>query len=205
VNTATRKKTQSFTALGIFLAAWLFTVVWSATSGELQTLGQTARSVYALLVVIGIVIPTVIYFQVPAIQRSVDRIGVVRLTLFHIWRIPASLLFFYYGFHGELPATFWVLAGVGDLATGLYASTALKADPAPALLFKIHVFGLIDFMVALGTGLTYTLLGDPRMKLLTDLPMALIPLYGVGISGATHIIALSALLKTQAVDTLSTA
>jgi hypothetical protein len=145
----------------------------------------------------GIAIPTAMYFLVPPIQRSVDRIGIYRLTLFHIWRLPASLLFFYYGLQAELPPFFWVLAGVGDCATGVYALRALKSEPRSTQLLRIHVFGSLDFIVALGTGLTYTFLGDSRMRLLTELPMALIPLYGVGISGATHIIALSALLGSR--------
>ena len=50
-------------------------------------------------------------------------------------------------------------------------------------------FGFADFVVAVGTGLTYTLLLDPRMNLIAELPMALIPLFGVGLSGASHIVA----------------
>jgi len=57
------------------------------------------------------------------------------------------------------------------------------------------VFGFADFICAVGTGLTFTLIGDPLMATLTTLPMALIPLFGVGISGASHIVALNALRR----------
>ena len=91
----------------------------------------------------------------------------------HVWRVPAAMLFFYYGLRGELPALFWILAGVGDLMAGSLAATLLWRPHSVALYRRIHVFGFIDFVVAVGTGLTFTLLQDPRMTLLTTLPMHL--------------------------------
>ncbi len=38
-------------------------------------------------------------------------------------------------------------------------------------------------------GLTLTLLRDPRMAAIRELPLALIPQLGLGISGASHVIA----------------
>jgi hypothetical protein len=55
--------------------------------------------------------------------------------------------------------------------------------------FRFHRFGFADFVVAVGTGLIYTILNDPRMATIRELPMVLIPLFGVGISGASHLIA----------------
>jgi hypothetical protein len=150
---------------------------------------------YALLVALGIGVPVATYFMAPSARRMVDAIGLHRLTLLHIWRIPAALLFFYYGLRGELPGPFWLLAGVGDLLAGLVASTLLWRPRTPANYRSAHLFGFADFIVAVGTGLSFTLLQDPRMALLTTLPMALIPLFGVGLSGASHIIALTLLRR----------
>ena len=61
----------------------------------------------------------------------------------------------------------------------------------------MHRFGFVDFVIAVGTGLTFTLLLDPRMELIATLPFALIPLFGVGISGASHIVAFD-MLRRQA-------
>lgn len=47
--------------------------------------------------------------------------------------------------------------------------------------------------MAVGTGLVFTLLNDSRMATIRELPMVLIPLFGVGISGASHLIAFSLL------------
>ena len=59
--------------------------------------------------------------------------GLHRLTLMHIWRIPAAMLFFWYGMRGELPPLFWIIAGVGDLFAGIYASTLLWREHTPDL------------------------------------------------------------------------
>jgi hypothetical protein len=180
--------------------AWLIAVVWASLSGALEALAQAFMPAYAALVALGIVTPVVAYFGLQAVRRAVDSVGLRGLTLMHVWRIPAALLFFWYGALGELPLLFWVLAGVGDFAAGCFAATLLWRDATPARLRRIHVFGFSDFVVAVGTGLTFTLIGDPRMALLTTLPMALIPLFGVGLSGASHIVALNALARRAAAD-----
>jgi hypothetical protein len=112
-----------------------------------------------------------------------------------MWRVPAALAFYAYGLAGELPPLFWLLAGTGDLIAGLYAAGALRAQPSRAYYRRFHAFGFADFVVAVGTGLTYTLMLDPRMAPIAQWPMALIPLFGVGLSGAAHLIAFDLLRR----------
>ncbi len=176
-------------ALALALAAWAAVVVWAADSGALTRLTSTHMPVYAVLVAIGIAAPVAVYHASGAFRAMVRRAGVFPLTALHIWRIPAAGLFFYYGAQGSLPGAFWLLAGFGDLLAGINAATILWGPRDESRYRRIHRFGFADFVVAVGTGLTFTLLHDPRMGLLRTLPMALIPLYGVGISGATHIFA----------------
>ena len=88
-----------------------------------------------------------------------------------------------------------MLAGVGDLLAGAYALTVIGRHRSDEHYRRIHRFGFADFLLAVGTGLAFTLLGDPKMALLTTLPMALIPLFGVGLSGASHIVALYTLRR----------
>ena len=172
---------------------WLAGVAWASHSGTLSALGTRFMPGFALLVALGIGIPVTLYFTSPSVRVAIDAVGLKRLTLMHIWRIPAALLFFYYGLRGDLPPLFWILAGVGDLMAGCYAATLLWRPQSLALYRRIHAFGFADFITAVGTGLTFTLLQDARMSLLTTLPMALIPLFGVGLSGASHIVALHTL------------
>ena len=115
--------------------------------------------------------------------------------LFHTWRVPAALAFFWYGAQGQLPATFWVLAGAGDFIACSYTAYLVLQPESARRYFSFHIFGFADFVVAVGTGLTFTLLQDPRIALIAALPLALIPLWGIGISGVTHLIAFDMLRR----------
>lgn len=57
-----------------------------------------------------------------------------------------------------------------------------------------HLFGLADFVTAVGTELTFALLQVPTMGTIATFPIALIPLFGVGISSASHLMALDGLV-----------
>lgn len=181
--------------LTLATAVWGAGVVAASQSGALGAMARAYMPAYAGLVALGIAVPTAGYFAAPAVRRAVDAIGLRRMTLFHVWRIPAGALFLYYGAIGELPLLFALLAGFGDILAGLGAATLLRGAATPRRLRRVHLFGFADFIIAVGTGLTFTLLGDPLMATLTTLPMALIPLFGVGLSGASHIVALTALRR----------
>jgi hypothetical protein len=113
----------------------------------------------------------------------------------HIWRIAAALVFFWYGAHDLLPEAFVRNAGWGDLIAGLLALGVTLLPKTRNRYLVFHLFGFADFVVAVGTGLTYFLLNDPRMSRIQTLPMALTPFYGVGISGASHIMAFDLLRR----------
>jgi hypothetical protein len=173
-------------------AVWLIAVVVGAESGLIASLYMP---LIAAIVAATILLPTLWYFLSPSLQRHVHGIGHRPLMLLHVWRIPAALLFFWYGLKGELPLLFWVLAGTGDLIAGSYALHLARKPESARRYRSFHLFGFADFVVAVGAGLTFTLLQDPRMALIATLPMALIPLFGVGISGATHLIAFDMLRR----------
>jgi hypothetical protein len=179
-------------ALSITVLLWLVAVTWAALGGALARLQMPW---IAALVAAGIVLPAMAYFALPALQALAQRVGLKWLTVLHLWRVPAALAFYAYGLAGELPPLFWLLAGTGDLIAGLYAAGALRAHPTRAYYLRFHAFGFADFVVAVGTGLTYTLLLDPRMAPITQWPMALIPLFGVGLSGAAHLVAFDLLRR----------
>ncbi len=175
-------------------AIWFLSVVALAASGALR---HVIGPQFALLVLLGIAAPTVLYFTNARVASTVQGWGLYPLSAFHIWRAPAALLFLWAGMQGLLPPVFWVIAGLGDLAVGIYAMRLLRGPADKRFYRRLHVAGFADFAVAVGLGLTHTLLGDPRMQNLAALPMALIPLFGVGLSGASHLVALSMLRKAR--------
>ena len=197
-STASNPRPNQFLGPAIGITLWATAVIAASQSGLLSALGRTFMPGFALLVALGIGVPVVLYFKWLSARSAVHAIGLHRLTLMHMWRIPAALMFFWYGLRGELPPLFWIVAGVGDFLAGALAATLLWREGTPSLYRRIHIFGFADFVTAVGLGLTFTLLDDPRMILLTTLPMALIPLFGVGLSGASHIIALTRLTKLSA-------
>jgi hypothetical protein len=179
-------------AISGVVAIWGATVVAGAKTGFFASLYMP---LIAVIVAATIIVPTLIYFASPRLQAYADSIGHSPILLFHTWRVPAALAFFWYGLQGELPTAFWVLAGSGDFIAGSYAAYLMLQPESARRYFSFHVFGFADFVVAVGTGLTFTLLQDPRMALIAALPMALIPLWGVGISGVTHLIAFDMLRR----------
>jgi hypothetical protein len=173
-------------------AAWLAAVVAGSQTGAFAQIYMPA---IAAIVAATIILPTVWYFASPKLRLFVEHIGHRRIILMHIWRVPAALLFFWYGAQGQLPFWFWLLAGVGDFVAGLLAFQTATRPGSLESYRSFHRFGFADFVVAVGTGLTFTLLQDPRMATITTLPMALIPLFGVGISGATHLMSFDMLRR----------
>ena len=199
IETRIRRETR---VLLIVLAIWGLAVVVAAETGAYKAIYPL---VLAPIIALGIVVPVIVYAVSKGFRAYIEAIGLRPLTVFHIWRIGAALLFFWYGAYDLLPQVFVQIAGWGDLIAGSLALgvTLLPENRTRYLVFEI--FGFADFVAAVGTGLTMFLLHDPRMAGIQTLPMALIPFYGVGISGASHIMAFDLLrrhvgIKPQAKD-----
>ncbi|WP_395068073.1 hypothetical protein [Paraburkholderia silvatlantica] len=180
------------------LAVWGAAVVVAAGTG-------VYRAVYPLwlagLIALGIVAPVVVYGLSRGFRAYIETIGLRSLTAFHIWRIAAALVFFWYGAHDLLPEAFVRNAGWGDLIAGLLALGVTLLPKTRNRYLVFHLFGFADFVVAVGTGLTCFVLNDPRMSGIQTLPMALIPFYGVGISGASHLMAFDLLRRRSVLST----
>jgi hypothetical protein len=174
------------------LAAWGLTVAALAAAGFYRSLYPP---VIGPIIVMGVAAPVAAYASLAGFRRYVAAIGLRPLTAFHVWRIPAALLFFWYGAHDLLPPAFVRDAGWGDLIAGLMALGVTLLPESRGRYLAFHLFGLADLVVALATGLTLTLLGDPRMGGIATLPVALIPLFGVGFTGARHLLAFDLLRR----------
>ena len=174
------------------LLIWLAAV---ATAAGLGLLAEIPLPLFGGLVALGIVLPTTTYFALPALRRWAERVGIRALTLLHVWRIPAALVFFEYGAAGLLPAEFVRNAAWGDLAAGTLAALAFTLPEWRAKYWAVHLFGFADFVLAVGTGLLLSLMAVPLMANIATFPIVFIPLFGVGLSGAAHIIALDLLRR----------
>jgi len=187
-------RTRYITRLSTVAAVWFAAVVIGTWTGFFASLWLP---LIAVIVAAGILLPTLWYYVSPGLRAFVEHIGHRRIMLMHGWRVPAALLFFWYGLQGLLPFWFWFLAGVGDLIAGSYALWLATKPEDIARYRAFHRLGFADFVLAVGTGLTFTLLQDPLMASIATLPLSLIPLFGVGISGASHLMAFD-MLKRRA-------
>jgi hypothetical protein len=195
-------KRRGTTVLLSVLAIWGLAVAVAAEAGVYRAIQPL---LLAPIIVLGIVVPVVVYAVSDGFRAYIEAIGLRSLTAFHIWRIAAALVFFWYGAHNLLPETFVQNAGWGDLIAGFLALGVILLPESRNRYLAFHIFGFTDFIVAVGTGLAFFLLNDPRMSAIQTLPMALIPLYGVGISGASHIMAFDLLRRRSGISNTSEA
>ncbi len=151
----------------------------------------------APLVVAGISIPTVVYYRNEHLRAYISSINLKYLVLFHLWRIPAGLTFLYYGSQHLLPRQFVLNAGYGDLLVGFLVPVVLMLRGGVRKYIVFELIGLLDFVVAVGTGLTFNLLRVPLQANIATFPIALIPLYGVCVTGALSIMTLDILLRKR--------
>jgi hypothetical protein len=186
------KRTERFLVIGLLI--WGLTVFALASFGFFSVI---PRQTIAVLAVLGVIIPAIVYFRNKNFREYIASIGIKNLTIFHIWRIGAGFLFLFYGSQNLLPETFVNNAGYGDLAVGLLAFVLLLFPEGLAKYWVFHILGMLDFVIAVGTGLFFVLSGHSLMNNLVTLPVVLIPLFGVGISGATHIFAFDLLWKQR--------
>lgn len=185
-----KKKVERLIVSGLLL--WGLGVAAAAYSGLLQAI---PREFGAAMAIIGIIIPTALYFLNPGLRGYIDGLGLKTLTTFHVWRIGAGLVFLLYGALGLLPGIFVANAGYGDIAVGLLAAVLLLLPEYRLKYWFFHIVGMADFVIAVSTGLTLVLTGDRLMNNLFTMPVVLIPLFGVGVSGAAHIYAFANLWK----------
>jgi hypothetical protein len=186
------RKRRGTRVLLTILAVWGLAVVAAAEAGVF-------RAIYpmflAAIIALGIVVPVIIYAMSASFRTYIEAVGLRSITAFHVWRIAAAVVFCWYGEQNLLPETFVRNAGWGDLIAGFFALIVILLPPSRNRYLAFHIFGFADFVIAVGTGLAFFLLNDPRMSGIQSLPMALIPFYGVGISGASHIMAFDLLRR----------
>jgi hypothetical protein len=180
--------------LGVFGAYAIAATALSA-SGVFPVIGANYFALTVVLATSGLI--AAYAFHAPT-RALAERLGPYGLAGFHVWRVPAALTFFWYGSHELLPDVFVTRAAWGDLVAGLLAGLIFLLPRRRATVLSFHLFGLADFILAVGTGVVLTLTTPEAMAELTRLPVSLIPLVGVPLSGATHLAALHLLATGRA-------
>jgi hypothetical protein len=166
---------------GVTLAVWLGIVVLLGARGAFVAPSGTPPIPIAL----GFGVPLIVFlaaFWASASFRNLLLAGdLPLLTAVQAWRF-AGFGFIALTVHGVLPGAFAWPAGLGDIAIGLTApwlALALVRRPtvAASRLFVVwNLLGILDLIVAVGTGALNQLLATGAAGEITTTPMAQMPL-----------------------------
>jgi hypothetical protein len=182
--------------LAATLLAWGAAVARASLVGPLPALAAASPPAIGLLIGLTIIIPTALYFLAPRVRRTLDALDLRAVTLFNLPRVPGGMLILGFGILGLLPPVFGIVAGLGDIVSGLAAARIIGHDVTFERLRTIHGIGLVDIAVALATGLVFALAGDQRMAGLATPMMALIVLWYVSMLATSHIVVLARLARS---------
>ncbi len=190
--------TRSFAA--VVFAVW-FTLVMLAGAGGVFV---TPPGTPPLPILIGVTAPIIVFFAGLRMSRAFRDFVLAADLRFMLavqaWRF-AGLGFLALYTHGVLPGVFAWPAGLGDIAIGVTAPWLLIAlihrpNFAASKTFVVwNVLGVVDLVVAVGTGalssgLAAGVAGEITASPMAQLPLVLIPAYLVPIFVMLHVAAL---------------
>jgi len=142
--------------LGVVLAAWF---AFASFIGIGEILANTHSSIFPP-VAITVVIPVTLFLAFYAISSRFRRFilsqDIKFLTMMQLWRVIGFTFLPLYAY-GVLPGLFGWVAGVGDVAVGLFAILVVSRlyqnpDYVMSKSFRwFHYFGMLDFIGALAT------------------------------------------------------
>jgi hypothetical protein len=190
--------------LDLFLTALLF--AWAGTVLVLAAQGffDVPADLPAVRTLAAIGIPVALFLL--AVSRSNSfrarllRLDPVLLTQLQAWRILGALFVVVHVF-GHLPGMFAWPAGIGDVLVGVaapFVAWGLMIDPwliRSARFRLFHVAGLLDFLVAVATGVAARneipgLVDELTSSAMGQMPLVLIPTLIVPSFIMLHIISL---------------
>jgi hypothetical protein len=188
------------------LAIWFAAVLVLARAGAFAA----SPTQPPLGIFLAIVLPPLLFALLHRSRRIRDfalAIDLRWLTAIQSWRVIGVTFLALYAFD-LLPGLFAWPAGVGDLVVGLAAPFVLMAILQDAAGWRRHVLwlniaGLIDFAVALGTGI---LSSNSALGLLADgaphadlgeLPLSIVPTFAVPLWTIFHMISLLQLRRMR--------
>ena len=166
---------------------------------------------FGLLAPIAFVLLLFFFWQ--SFRRTVEAIPQQWLVGIQLYRVLGIVFLILYAMD-KLPAAFAIPAGAGDVLVGLAApSVALavirKSPNADKLLRRWNLFGLADLAVALTTGFLTSpspiqlLARNHPNQLVTQYPLAIVPIFLVPIAILLHLASLRRLKHPQSVSSQS--
>jgi len=185
---------------GALVSVWFGVIFALAANGSFAL--QPGES--PIIIVTAILAPPLVFLlavlSFPWLRAWALSLDPALLTALQGWRVLGGGFLMLYAF-GHLPGFFAWPAGVGDVAVGLgapFAAIALARGhlsiTSPRLL-AVHGAGLLDFVVAAGTGIAARnqipgLVESVTSSAMGDLPLVLVPAFAVPVFIILHLIVL---------------
>lgn len=154
-----------------------------------QTFGMVVASILTFLIVL--------YYVNRKFRAFSESIPLKTIALFHVWRIFAGWAFISYS--SSLPATFVDNAAYGDIVSGFLGLSVFIFRQSKLSYYVFNIIGAIDFTLAVGTGLYFAINGNPEINTITQLPLIIIPFFGVPLSGFTHFLSFRKLARMKGI------
>lgn len=198
---------------GALVSVWFGVVFALAASGSLA-FRTDELPIITLAAILGpplvFLLSVLSFTQLRAWALSLDP---ALLTALQGWRVLGGGFLMLYAF-GHLPGFFAWPAGVGDVAVGLGAPFTAIALARGHLsitsnrFLAVHASGLLDFVIAIGTGIAARnqipgLVEGVTSSAMGDLPLVLIPAFAVPVFIVLHLIVLLQVWEQRRVRTAS--
>lgn len=141
------------------------------------------------------------YFRLATVRAWVDALDLRTLVLLHVTRF-VGLYFLVLSRRGVLPSDFAVPGGIGDIIVATLALVVVFAPLADASRERAiriwNVIGLVDIAPVVLTAVRLDLANPLQMRVMTYLPLSLLPTFLVPLLIATHIIIYTRLTRPAA-------
>jgi hypothetical protein len=199
----------SLRPLAVLLVAWFALALALSYAGALR--GEVDRlPTIPFAIFLPIAIGLALLWRSDAVRRLVDAVPLSWLVGIQVYRAVGVILLLLLA-EGRLSAFFALPAGVGDVTVGVLAPfvawTYARGLPGRERRVRAwNVSGLLDLAIAITTGfltvpspIQPAALLAPSSTLLTEFPLAMIPVFAVPVSVILHAAALMK-LRRAAVD-----
>jgi hypothetical protein len=143
------------------------------------------------LVLLLTVVALMAAFRIASVRAWVAALDLRALVLLHVTRF-VGLVFLVLHQRGQLPAAFAVPAGFGDIVIALFALPVALAPLDPAQRQRIayiwNIVGLIGELLVVATMFRLNATDPAQLRLLTHLPLSLLPTFLIPLLLATHVL-----------------
>ncbi|PJZ55544.1 hypothetical protein [Leptospira barantonii] len=201
----TRINSRFVLPLSLVLSAW-FGLIWILGANGVFRPEKPSPIPVGLAIFLPVLLGSIVIARSAFIQKVLLNIPQETWIVLHIARYVGSL-FIWFHLNGKLPPTFAFTAGLGDCFVATLAPFviwAIKRDEnknPTKILWIFNILGILDFMTAvtLGTlssdGPQRLILETPSSSLIGNLPLILIPGFGVPFIALVHVISIMKLRR----------